>query len=41
MKDDKTENKISIDDFLSPLYELAEEIKNEQEKNKNDEKHPE
>lgn len=41
MKDDRAENKISIDDFLSPLYELAEEIENEKEKDKKDEKHPE
>ena len=38
MKDDKTENKISIDDFLSPLYELAEEI--EKENNEKDSEHP-
>lgn len=37
---DKTDNKISIDDFLSPLYELAEEIEEEKEKQEK-EKHPE
>ena len=39
--DNEKENRISIDDFLSPLYELAEEIDKESEKNKKEEEHPE
>lgn len=35
------DKEIIHDDFFEALYELAEEIENEQEKNKNDEKHPE
>ena len=35
------DNEIIYDDFLEPLYELAEELDKEEEENKKDEKHPE